>query len=211
MRVNTIVGLSLVAMLCVVGGFQAARWLQSGGADEAVAVTRANGAQGGIPSIGGDWTLQSAHGPVSLSGDLRGKVVALYFGFASCPDVCPVDLNVLANAIRRLPADAQTHVQGVFVSLDPERDDPRKLSRYAQAFHPGMLGLTADIGTIKDVAWNYRAIFKKVPLPDSALGYTIDHSAITYIIGKNGVVQSLARHGDTADEIAEKIMRALKT
>lgn len=165
--------------------------------------------QQGITSIGGDFILQSSRGPVTLSGDLKGKVVPLYFGFASCPDVCPTSLNILATALRQLSDEEQQQVQPVFVSVDPERDDVEKLNAYADAFYPGMLGLTADLEIIKDVAWRYRAIYKKVPLENSAMGYTIDHSSIIYVIGRDGVIQSLAQHGTTPMEVAAKIKAAL--
>ncbi len=163
----------------------------------------------GITSIGGDFTLQSSHGPVTLSKELRGKVVPLYFGFASCPDVCPTSLNILATALRQLSEEEQRQTQPVFVSVDPERDDIEKLNLYADTFYPGMLGLTADLETIKEVAWRYRAIYKKVPLEDSAMGYTIDHSSIIYVIGRDGVIQSLAQHGTTPAEVTAKIKAAL--
>ncbi len=163
----------------------------------------------GITSIGGDFTLQSSQGTVSLSRDLGGRVVALYFGFASCPDVCPTSLGIMAAALRQLSDEQQQQVQPVFVSVDPERDDVEKLSLYADAFYPGMLGLTADSEVIRDVAWRYRAIYKKVPLEDSAIGYTIDHSSIIYVIGRNGVIQSLAQHGTAPAEVAAKIQAAL--
>lgn len=199
MRKKEIFRLGLVASVCLCAGLLAAAWLQPDPRPQ------------GITGIGGDWTLQSAHGPVSLSKDLKGKVVALYFGFATCPDACPASLHIMAAGLRRLDAAEQAGAQLVFVSVDPERDDPQQLARYAQAFDSGMLGLTADLETIKQVAWNYRAIFKKTPLPDSALGYTIDHSSIIYIIGKDGVIQSLAQHGASADEVAEKIKQALES
>ena len=162
----------------------------------------------GITSIGGDFTLQSDQGPVSLQ-DLRGKVVALYFGFASCPDVCPTSLGILASALRQLPEDQQGEIQPVFISVDPGRDTPEKLAAYANAFYPGMLGLTADKATIDDVTWKYRALYKIVPMEDSAMGYTIDHSSIIYIIGRNGVIQSLAQHGSSPAEVLEKLKQAL--
>ena len=197
MHRKEIILLALVALLCLAAGLLASWW-----------ITQAQ-RPAGITSIGGDFNLRAADGEVSLAKDLRGKVVVLYFGFASCPDICPTSLNVMAGALRLLDTAAREQTQAVFVSLDPQRDSVQKLKQYANAFYPGMLGLTADEATIKDVAWRYRAIFKKVPLPDSALGYTIDHTSIIYIIGKNGVVQSLAQHGATVAEVATKIKAAL--
>lgn len=162
----------------------------------------------GITSIGGEFSLQSSKGRVSLSS-LRGKVVPLYFGFASCPDVCPTSLGLLSGALRQLSEAEQQQMQPIFVSVDPERDTPEILEQYANAFYPGMLGLTSDKETIDDVTWKYRALYKKVPMENSAMGYTIDHSSTIYVIGKNGVIQSLAQHGTTMDELAEKLRSAL--
>ena len=72
-----------------------------------------------------------------------------------------------------------------------------------------MLGLTADKATIDDVTWKYRALYKIVPMEDSAMGYTVDHSSIIYVIGRNGVIQSLAQHGTTPAELVEKLKQAL--
>ena len=162
----------------------------------------------GITSIGGNFTLQSSKGPVSLS-DLKGKVVPLYFGFASCPDVCPTSLGLLASAIRQLPTEQQQQIQPVFISVDPGRDTPEILEAYANAFYPGMLGLTDKKEVIDDVTWKYRALYKIVPMEDSAMGYTVDHSSIIYVIGRNGVIQSLAQHGTTPAELVEKLKQAL--
>lgn len=164
----------------------------------------------GIASIGGDFTLQSNKGPVSLSKDLKGKVVALYFGFASCPDACPASLGQLATALRQFSEKEQQQIQPVFVSVDPDRDSVATLATYANAFYPGMLGLTAEKAVIDDVTWRYRSLYKMVPMEDSALGYTVDHTSIIYIIGRDGVLQSLAQHGTTTEELVEKLKTALR-
>ena len=162
----------------------------------------------GITSIGGDFTLQSNKGPVSLS-DLKGKVVTLYFGYASCPDVCPTSLGQLASAIRQLSEEQQKQIQPVFISVDPERDTPDKLAKYANAFYPGMLGLTGDKKNIDNITWSYRSIYKIVPMENSAMGYSVDHTSTIYIIGRNGVIQSLAQHGTTTPELTDKLRAAL--
>lgn len=164
----------------------------------------------GITSIGGDFTLQSNKGPVSLSKDLNGKVVALYFGFASCPDVCPTSLGQLSAAIRQLDENLQKQIQPVFVSVDPDRDDVEKLAAYANAFYPGMLGLTDKKEVIDDVTWRYRSLYKIIPMEDSAMGYTVDHTSTIYVIGRNGIIQSIAQHGTSIPELTEKLKSALE-
>ncbi|TNF97775.1 MAG: SCO family protein [Gammaproteobacteria bacterium] len=162
----------------------------------------------GIPGLGGDFTLRSAKGPVSLH-DLEGKVVPLYFGFASCPDVCPTSLGILSAAIRQLTEAERQRVQPIFISVDPGRDTPEILADYTNAFYPGMLGLTGTKEEIDDITWRYKALYKLVPLENSAMGYSVDHSSIVYIIGKSGIVHSLAQHGTTVDELSEKLKAAL--
>lgn len=190
--------LAIIAILALALGILAASFIQPA----------ENNQPTGITSIGGNFTLQSSNGPVSLS-DLKGKVVPVYFGFASCPDVCPTSLGLLASAIRQLSEDQQQQIQPVFISVDPQRDTPEILETYANAFYPGMLGLTDTKEVIDDVTWKYRALYKIVPMEDSAMGYTIDHSSIIYVIGRNGVIQSLARHGSTPAEVSEQLKQAL--
>lgn len=163
----------------------------------------------GITSIGGNFILQSNKGTISLK-DLKGKVVPLYFGYASCPDVCPTSLGQMANAIRQLDEDQQKQIQPVFVSVDPGRDDVEKLALYANAFYPGMLGLTDKKEIIDDVTWSYRSMYKLVPMEDSAMGYSVDHTSTIYIIGREGIIHSIAQHGTTVEELVKKLRDALE-
>jgi len=190
--------LIILAISALILGVVVATYIQS----------QAKKASAGITSIGGNFTLQSNKGPVSLA-DLKGKVVPLYFGYASCPDICPTSLGKLATAIRQLSEKQQKQVQPVFISVDPGRDDVEKLANYTEAFYPGMLGLTDKKEVIDEVTWNYRAMYKIVPMEDSAMGYSVDHSSTFYIIGKNGIIQSLAQYGSTVEELAEQLETAL--
>ena len=192
--------LTILAVSALILGIVAANYLQP----------QKKKAPAAITSIGGNFTLQSNKGPVSLA-DLKGKVVPLFFGYASCPDVCPTSLGQIASAIRQLPEKQQKQIQPVFISVDPERDDVDKLAQYTDAFYPGMLGLTDNKEMIDKVTWNYRSMYKIVPMEDSAMGYTVDHSSTIYVIGKNGIIQSLAQHGTTTPELVEKLKSALSS
>jgi protein SCO1/2 len=165
--------------------------------------------QHGYPGLGGDFTLQSADGPVSLK-DYRGKVVVLFFGFASCPDVCPNTLGVLSLAMGKLSAGDLADVQGLFISVDPERDSVEVLQEYVKAFHSNIQGITGTPDEIRDVAKRYGVFYRKVEMPDSALEYTMEHAAIMYVIGRDGVVKSLLRHGAGVDEVADTLSEALQ-
>ena len=162
----------------------------------------------GYAHIGGDFTLDSPNGPVSLH-DFEGKVVAIYFGYTFCPDICPTSLAALAQAVDALTPEQRARVQGVFISVDPGRDTPERADQYARNFHPQFVGLSGKEATIADVAKRYFVLYEKVEMPDSAMDYAVDHSSIVYIVNKNGVVQSLARHSDSAADLVAYLQEAL--
>jgi protein SCO1 len=163
-----------------------------------------------IPGAGGDFTLQSVNGPVSLS-DFKGKVVALYFGYMSCPDICPTSLYGLTEAIKLLTPEQADLVQGVFVSVDFERDSPSALDIFVKGFNPNYIGLTGSNKEVIDkVARQYNVIYEKVPLQDSAMGYVIDHSSVIYIIDQRGVIQFYEPHEEDPKVIAADLVRLLE-
>jgi protein SCO1/2 len=162
----------------------------------------------GYPDLGGDFTLQSDQGEVSLS-DFKGKVVPIYFGFTHCPDVCITSLSKIAQAIKALPEGQRTEIQPLFITLDPERDDAQKSAEYARYFHPSMIGLSGSPQEINDIAKRYFVAYEKVQAEDSAMGYTIDHSSIIYLVGRDGVVKTLVHHADTAEALVQYLKDAL--
>ena len=154
--------------------------------------------------LGGDFTLQSSEGPVSLS-DYKGKVVVLYFGYAFCPDVCPTSLGLLSQAFRILEQHELNSIQALFISVDPERDTVDKLKKYADAFHPKIKGITGSPVQLADIAGRYGASYMKVELPDSALGYAVDHSSKYYIVNRKGELRKLVNHGTSPNEIVAQL------
>jgi protein SCO1/2 len=114
---------------------------------------------------------------------LKGKWSAVFFGYTYCPDVCPTTLQALAQAETKLGAKAN-QLQVVFISVDPERDTPAALKDYVSSFDPRIIALTGDDAAIAGVAKAYRAIYRKVPLKEG--GYTMDHTAIIYLMDKEG-------------------------
>lgn len=149
------------------------------------------------PPPGGDFTLQSSTGPVSLK-DLRGKVVLLFFGYTSCPDVCPLDLRIMADALEAMSDETRARVQGIFVSVDPERDTPEKLADYSAFFHPKIIGLTADEKTLREVATRYGVQYYRVDLKEAGLPYAVNHSAATYLIDPEGTLRFIFPHNTQA-------------
>lgn len=170
--------------------------------------SRAPGEQTGYPDLGGDFTLSSDHGPVSLA-DFRGKVVPVYFGFTHCPDVCITSLSAISAGLKLLNETERAQVQPIFITVDPERDDAARVGEYARYFDPSFVGLTGSIDEITAVAKRYFVIFEKVQLEDSNLGYTMDHSALVYVVGRDGVVKQLIHHGESPEHIAAALRQAL--
>ena len=167
------------------------------------------GSSGKYDHLGGDFTLQSDKGPVSLS-DFKGKVVPIYFGFTHCPDVCITSLNKITAALKSLPEDEHNQIQPLFITVDPERDDVKKVSEYARYFDPKIIGLSGSPDEIARVAQRYLVIYEKVKLEDSAMDYTMDHSSVIYVVGRNGKIASLVHHADTAEALVKYLQEALK-
>ena len=151
-----------------------------------LALTLLVGAAGATtPERGGDFTLHGPEGPVSLS-DLRGKVVLIFFGYTSCPDVCPISLariNACFSAMNEMELE---RVRALFITLDPERDTSERLEQYTNYFHANIIGLRDDIGTINAVTDRYGVEFAKKELPDSALGYSISHPTDIFVLDTSG-------------------------
>ncbi|MEH6576331.1 MAG: SCO family protein [Amphritea sp.] len=158
--------------------------------------------------LGGDFTLESYQGDVSLQ-DFKGKAVLLFFGYTSCPDVCPTGLAKMSAAINLLTPEEAANVQPLFVSVDPERDDPQKLAKYSAYFHSSLIGLTGKKEDIDRVVKAYGAFYRKVELNNSALGYSMDHTTRIYLINRDGKLSGLLFHDTAPAEIAEKLRTIL--
>lgn len=156
---------------------------------------------------GGDFTLRTADGPVSLH-DFRGKVVLLYFGYAKCPDVCPTSLSMNAQALTALSPEERSKTRLLFVSVDPERDTPDSLKSYAAYFHPEMIAATGTVEEVAAVARAYGVGYaKRPPMPDGS--YAVDHSAQTYVVGPDGRLATMVAFGSTPDKVVEAVRKFL--
>ena len=155
-----------------------------------------------FPGMGGEFTLQSATGPISLN-DFRGKIVLIYFGYTSCPDICPTSLGSLGAALKKLDPIQQQQIQPLFISIDPERDDLKNLQNYAHYFYPGMIGATGKVDYLKTLAQRYGAYFRKVPMENSNLGYSMDHSSTIFVVGKDGRLTTMIQHSNSATKILD--------
>lgn len=152
-------------------------------------------------AYGKDFPLPDAHGKQRSVQEFAGKVVVVFFGYTQCPDVCPTTLQELVEAKAALGAQAD-RLQGVFVSVDPERDTPEVLQAYAQAFDPQMVALTGSPEQVAAVARDFKVFYKKVEGKQPG-SYTVDHSAGLYVYDPKGQLRVYHRYGQGAQALAK--------
>jgi len=157
-------------------------------------------------SIGGSFRLTDQNGRTVTDADFKGKPFLVFFGFTHCPDVCPTALFDMSEAFRRLGPDAEK-MSALFITVDPERDTPGKLKDYLQSFHPRISALTGTQAEIDAVTKAYKAYAKKVPLDGGE--YTMDHTAIVYLMDREGRFVAPFNLKRPADEAAKDLQRYL--
>jgi protein SCO1/2 len=156
---------------------------------------------------GRDFRLTDHTGKARTLADFRGKVVVVFFGYTHCPDVCPTTLSEMAGVMKRLGDDAQ-RVQVIFVTLDPARDTPALLAQYVPAFHPSFLGLYGDEATTRSTAQDFKVFYQRQET-GSAVGYTLDHAANTFVYDPAGRLRLLFGFGSGVDNISHDIRELL--
>ena len=139
--------------------------------------------------------------------DFRGKVVMVFFGFTQCPDVCPTTLIKAAEVKKQLGADGGK-LQVLFVTVDPERDTPEVLSKYVPAFDPSFIGLRGDANQIRQATREFKVFYQKVPNRDGS-SYTIDHTAASYIIDREGRLRLFVRHNQSVEEVVADLKQLM--
>ena len=173
-----------------------------------------NGTRIDPPMPAPDYTLQTAGGLEVQPERFRGKLTAMAFGFATCPDVCPTTMQTLAEAVALLPEDARESVDVVLVSVDPERDGPDAIAAYARAFDPGFVGLSGTPEQVAHAAEQLGIFYEKVEPADStasAAGYLVDHTASVYVLDREGRPALLWSFGTTAEEMAADLAALLRS
>ena len=151
-----------------------------------------------------DFQLTDFDGKPRALADFKGKVVALFFGYTQCPDVCPTTMSELLQVKQKLGADGDK-LQVLFVSVDPERDTPEVLKAYMGGFDPSFLGLYAGSPEqLATLAREFKVYFKKVDgkTPES---YTVDHTAACYLYDPQGRLRLYSRYGTPVDAVAEDV------
>ena len=154
-----------------------------------------------------DIPLQDVNGQRRSLKDFSGKVVAVFFGYTQCPDVCPTTLQELVEVKQALGADG-SKLQAIFVSLDPERDTPQVLKAYLANFDESFVGLHGTPEEIAAVAKDFKIFFKKVPGKTEGT-YTLDHSAGTYLYDPQGRLRIYERYGVGSQVLAQDVKALL--
>jgi protein SCO1/2 len=144
---------------------------------------RPNGPVSQASAVGGPFKLTDQNGRTVTEQDMKGRPFLIFFGFTHCPDVCPTTLFDISEIFRALGPDAG-RANALFITVDPERDTPEAMKNYLSSFDPHLRGLTGDEAAVDGVIKAYRAYAKKAPNPDGS--YTMDHTALVYLMDKDG-------------------------
>jgi cytochrome oxidase Cu insertion factor (SCO1/SenC/PrrC family) len=161
----------------------------------------------GRAPVGGPFELTDQTGHQRTDVDFRGKLVVLYFGYTYCPDVCPAELQSISLALDSLGAAAEA-VQPLFITVDPERDNPARLADFVSSFHPRLIGLTGSLAEVRKTAIAYRTFFVKNSAATRG-DYSVDHTGFIYLVGKDGRYLGFLPPGLMPDAIADAIRTRL--
>lgn len=179
-------------------------WLGFGARGDAMAACRSDGTGGLVgASIGGPFTLIDETGAEARSADLIDRPTLLYFGYTFCPDFCPTDAANMADAAVLLE-ERGIDLRTLFVTIDPERDDPAALRDFTDAMHPDMIGLTGSPEAIAEAAKAWRVYYAKVDEGDPKY-YIMDHSTFTYLVFPEHGFVDFFRHDADAEKIADTV------
>ena len=157
---------------------------------------------------GKDFALPDTEGKLRTLKDFRGKAVVVFFGFTQCPDVCPTTLQEIAEAKKLLGPDG-SKVQGVFITVDPDRDKPEMLKAYMANFGPDMVALRGNAAQTAAVAKDFKVYYKYVDTKTPG-NYTVEHTAASYVYDTQGRLRLYSRYGSGAQMLAEDLKLLLQ-
>ena len=158
--------------------------------------------------IGGPFALVDQHGKKVTDRDFRGRYMLIFFGFTHCPDVCPAELQVMSASLDELGPKAE-QVVPIFITLDPERDTPAAMGAFVKNFGSRFVGLTGSPEAIAAAADAYRVAYAQVQEDTSKPDYSIDHSGLVYLMGKDGEYITQFTYGTPAAKMTETLRRYL--
>jgi cytochrome oxidase Cu insertion factor (SCO1/SenC/PrrC family) len=162
----------------------------------------------GNPLIKADFSLVDQEGQSFSAKEVRGKYVLVYFGYRFCPDVCPLGLSNLSQAIEQLGRDRQ-EVVPIFITVDPERDQPKELKAYATHFHPHFKMLTGSVEAIEKAKAAFKVYAAKVKDTHSTADYLVDHTSFIYLMGRDGRFIQHFPHTEPPEKIAQAVQQCL--
>lgn len=183
------------------------KWLCAAGALLLMGLATSTGAAT-RSDIGGPFQLTNQNGQ-RVNERSFGEPVLLYFGFMTCPAICPTDLAKMARISRQLQQQQGLKVRPVFVTIDPERDTPGKLKAYVKYFASDFVGLTGSAQEIAHITDAYHVYYKKVPFGDKPDQYMMDHSTILFLLDSQGRYLKHFGRGMDEQEIAQQVVTAL--
>jgi protein SCO1/2 len=175
--------------------------------DDGAAAVR-QGAGFGEAAIGGAFQLVDADGRARSDAEFRGKLLLVEFGYTFCPDVCPLGLQLFADVLDRL-GPAADQVQPIFITLDPARDTPEVLRSYVEHFSPRIVALTGSKDAIDAAAKAYRVYYRLAADAATNPNYMVDHSAILYLMGRDGRFITHFTHETPPDRVVAAIRARL--
>lgn len=193
-----------IAAACFVAAAVGARFLLPGPDNAKTTTTTSTGRV----LIGGSFALTDQTGKRRTDAEFRGKLMLVFFGFTRCPDVCPTTLQTATEALGKLGADADK-VRVVFITIDPERDTVAQLARYHAAFDPRIVMLTGTPQEIAKAAKAWRIYYAKKKEGDGPDDYTMAHTALSYLMGRDGRYLTHFPHKITPDKLAEALRKFL--
>lgn len=161
-----------------------------------------------------DFTLADAKGESFILSDQKGSLVLVFFGYTTCPDVCPATLGEMREIRRRLQADSRLSKQAesiryVFITVDPQRDTPERMGSYVAAFDPTFIGLTGSEEELGPV-WKSYGVYRAINETTSAAGYLVDHTARVYLIDQAGNLRLTYAFGTPIDDMLQDVRYLLK-
>jgi len=204
---KTFLSLLLLALVALVGCSNGATISTTKGSDQDRVLLFGNELRGAVispPREVEDFTLASTRGEDFTLSDHRGNIILVYFGYMTCPDVCPATMADLLRAYRELDENTAENVVVVFITVDPERDTLDRMDLYTAAFHEDFVGLRGEGEQLEHVMQNFGVQASRREV-DSALGYLVDHSASVFVIGSQGKIIEQFLFGTPYQDIAEDI------
>lgn len=141
--------------------------------------------------------------------NFRGKILIVFFGYTSCPDICPSTMRKYASVLRNMRTADAEQVQVAFISVDPARDTAEKADTYVKWFNPGFIGLTGNDQQVADAASQFKAFYSKQPVA-GGMGYVMDHSASAYVLDKKGQLRLSIPEATGIEPIKDDLLLLLR-